>query len=100
MAGTNNSGAEAHAPQPSKLRIYSSIPTRDANGIQHSHWEARGNRSLEVSDIDAFATWSNAGLHQRPPIMALAAVGCNARQGSTSHGAALSCLTFSAEPDR
>lgn len=45
IAGTSNSGAEAHAPQPSKLRTYSSIPSRDINGSQHTHRKAPGSRS-------------------------------------------------------
>lgn len=62
IAGASNSGAEAHAPQPSKLRTYSSIPSRDINGSQHTHGKAPGSRSAEYLDINVSPMWSNARL--------------------------------------
>ena len=71
IAGTSNSGAEAHAPQPSKLRMYSSIPSRDARGSQHSHCKTRGNRSLEFLEIDVFTMRPNAQGDSRMPVARL-----------------------------
>ena len=51
IGGISKSGADAQAPQPSKFRMYSSIPSSAASGSHHSQRKEPESCSFESFDM-------------------------------------------------